>query len=128
MNSFPHNEPKTILLVEDDQNILRMLDNLLLLSGYDSISAINGKEALDKIANYPKPIDLLITDLVMPIMGGEKLAYELTQIYPDLKIVMMSGSFYKPKEIEKYLGRSIIILRKPFSILDFKEIIKNLIG
>ena len=128
MNAIPHNEPKTILLVEDDQNILRMLDNLLLLSGYDSIPAVNGKEALEKIANFPKKIDLLITDVVMPVMGGEQLAYELAQIYPDIKIMMMSGSFYKQKEIENNLQKSILVLRKPFSIIDFKDTIKNLIG
>ena len=120
-------DPPMILLVEDDQNILQMLEQIILLAGYDLLIATNGQEALDLVKTTQKTIDLLVTDVVMPVMGGEELAIQLNKQFPTMKIILMSGSFYKDTELKKKITAPTITIRKPFSIIDFKNKIAEML-
>ncbi len=85
------NGTETILLVEDEEAV-RMLARLVLESnGYKVLEARHGEEALSISAEYGGPIDLLVTDVLMPRMGGRQLAARLTEARPQLRVLFMSG-------------------------------------
>lgn len=82
--------PKRILVVDDDQAILRLLKTILVNAGYCTMTALNGKEAVD-IARRT-PVDLVITDLIMPEQEGMETIMELKRSRPELPVVAMSGA------------------------------------
>jgi PAS domain S-box-containing protein len=114
--SRPLHEPietgsETLLLVEDDSSVRRVTASLLKSAGYIVIEAESGKEALYAFSKYPK-IDLVITDLVMPEMGGRELAEKLRHLIPETRILFMSG--YADDAVPS-AENAIGFLEKPFS-------------
>jgi two-component system, cell cycle sensor histidine kinase and response regulator CckA len=89
-SNIPESAPgKTILLVEDDVEVRRVTGRILREEGYSVIEATNASMALELIEK--QPIDLLLTDVVMPEMNGLELAQQVTQRQPNLRILFMSG-------------------------------------
>ena len=82
---------ETVLLVEDDDGVRRLLMHALHQRGYKVLEAANGEEALQIFRQRESEISLVLTDMVMPQMGGRELGETLRAIRPDLKIVFMSG-------------------------------------
>lgn len=82
---------ETILLVEDEASLRTLTRNTLELSGYKVLEAKDGIEALSVSVGHAGPIDLLLTDVVMPGMGGRALAQELARRRPEIKVIFMSG-------------------------------------
>ena len=87
----PHSGRETILLVEDQQAVRLLLTTVLSEYGYRLLEASNGQEALRLVAATNTPIDLLVTDVVMPQMTGPALAEQLRRQWPDLRVLFMSG-------------------------------------
>lgn len=106
---------ETILLVEDDAGVRALLRQVLSPLGYTLLEAGNGQEALRLLADYPDPIHLLLTDMVMPGISGKTLAEEASRVRPDLKTLFMSG--YTDEAIVKHgvLDAEVAFLQKPFS-------------
>ncbi len=118
---------ETILLVEDEQSVRAVTREILRSSGYEVISARNGLEALEKIDEHPRPIDLLLTDVVMPKMKGPELAQSVLDRFPGIKIIYMSG--YNEESI---LGRRIgedgsILIQKPFTPQDLSRRVREVL-
>ena len=107
-------EAETILLVEDDEMVRQITREVLELQGYRVLEAVNGKDALDVCKNYESPIDLVMTDVIMPQMGGRELAEKLEPLLPDAKVLYMSG--YTDDAIVHHgvLDESMYFLEKPF--------------
>jgi two-component system cell cycle sensor histidine kinase/response regulator CckA len=82
---------ETVLLVEDEQMIRKITRRMLQHSGYQVLEAANGVEALELCRSYDQPIHLLLTDIVMPQMGGRDLARLVAAARPEMKIIFMSG-------------------------------------
>ncbi|MES2638922.1 MAG: ATP-binding protein [Myxococcota bacterium] len=82
---------ETILLVEDEDEVRTLAAAVLRRCGYHVLAAPNGADALELCAQYPAPIHLLLTDVVMPRMSGPDLAARLGQVRPDTKVLFMSG-------------------------------------
>src|SRR5262249_25960111 len=82
---------ETILLVEDESSVRRMLREALSAAGYRVWEASDGAEAIGQWGKEIENIDLLVTDIVMPVMNGLRLAEELRHWRPSLKVVYMSG-------------------------------------
>ncbi len=82
--------PATILLVEDDQAVRRIASEVLRKRGYEVLQAANGEDALALASGTPG-INLLVTDVIMPKMGGRELAEKLTPTHPELKVLFISG-------------------------------------
>jgi PAS domain S-box-containing protein len=82
---------ETVLLVEDEDQVRTVVLRVLQLHGYRVIAAANAGEAMLLCENHPAPIDLLLTDVVMPKMSGPELARHLTALRPTLKVLCMSG-------------------------------------
>jgi two-component system, cell cycle sensor histidine kinase and response regulator CckA len=104
-----------VLLVEDQENVRKFLRAVLAKSGYRVVEAVNGSDALALARDFVGPIDLLVTDLIMPLMNGQELAESLMIDRPHTKILFMSG-YAK----ENMGGRGVdmpglVYLQKPFS-------------
>jgi two-component system, cell cycle sensor histidine kinase and response regulator CckA len=105
---------KTILVVEDAEDIRKMLCAMLTQSGYRVREAGNGREALCLLESYPDSIDLVLTDLIMPQMDGAELARHLARTCPGLPVLFMSG--YCEDPVVKGLERNrSSFLPKPFT-------------
>ncbi len=107
---------ETILLVEDNKIVLEITSRIFRSMGYTVLEARNGLEALQLAKRYEEPIHILLTDIVMPSMGGFELAQKLQPLHPEMKITYMSGY---PKE--KFVDDNIILdpdinyIEKPIS-------------
>ncbi len=106
---------ETILLVEDDEVVRTMTVEVLLSLGYSVLEATNGVEALQTCKRYHGHIDLLLTDVVMPQMGGSELAQKIDKLRPGLKIIFMSG--YTDDAVVRHgiLQDNVQFLQKPVS-------------
>ena len=82
---------ETILVVEDDQVVLKIVTLILKKAGFTVLSANNSSEAGQFVANFPGTIDLLISDVEMPDIAGPDLAVKLKAIRPELRVILMSG-------------------------------------
>ena len=107
---------ETVLVVEDQDGIRDIVRESLRRNGYKVLIAVDGNEALQTAAGYPDPIHLLVTDLVMPNIGGRELAQRLKPQRPAMKVLFMSGySEHSALDIEESDSPSAV-LQKPFSL------------
>jgi len=106
---------ETLLVVEDNVMVLDSAMRVLQQYGYSILTAQNGEEALTVSKKHNGPIHMLITDVVMPLMGGPELKKHLTTLWPNLKVLYMSG--YTDDAIVQHglLERGINFLQKPFN-------------
>lgn len=106
---------ETILLVEDSDNVRALTRQTLHGLGYTILEARNGEEALERAKEHPGSIDLVLTDVVMPGMGGGLLAERLRQTRPGLKILFISGYTGDETIPNHGVPRSgVAFLQKPF--------------
>src|SRR5262249_2037891 len=82
---------ETILVVEDDQTVRTFVARLLRRQGYTTLTASDGAEALRVAHDHAQPIDLLLTDLVLPKMHGKAIAEQLKTRWPNLGVIILSG-------------------------------------
>ena len=105
---------ETILLVEDEKEILKVTATILEHLGYSVLAASGPVEAVGVCEAYPETIDMLMTDVIMPEMSGRDLARELSRLKPKLKCLFMSG--YTDNVIAEHgvLDDGIAFIHKPF--------------
>jgi two-component system, cell cycle sensor histidine kinase and response regulator CckA len=107
--------PATVLLVEDDTSVRRLARYTLQLQGYQVLEAGNGTDALQVSESFSKPIDVLLTDVVMPRMSGRELTEQLVARRPSLKVLYMSGYTDDAKVHQDVLDATGGFLQKPFT-------------
>lgn len=107
---------ETILLVEDQVPLLKMITRMLEHSGYTVLAASTSDQAMELAKEHADKIRLLITDVIMPEMNGQDLAQQLHSLYPGIKRLFMSG--YTADIIGRHgvLDESINFIQKPFSM------------
>ena len=105
----------TILVVEDELGIRELVRDVLQMAGYEVLIAPNSEEALREAQSYGKPIQLVITDLIMPGVDGLELSRRLKARQPDIKVILMSG--YGEDRIDEVGGlqAGMAVLEKPFT-------------
>jgi two-component system, cell cycle sensor histidine kinase and response regulator CckA len=115
----------TILLVEDEDPVRAVNGRALTARGYTVLEAASGLEALQIIAERDEPVDLVVSDVVMPEMDGPTLLGELRKRHPDLKVIFVSG--YAEDAFRKNLpeGEEFNFLPKPFSLKQLVEAVKQ---
>jgi PAS domain S-box-containing protein len=111
--STPEGGTETILLVEDEDSLRTLTRTLLEQGGYTVLEANGGNEAMEIARQHGEPIDLLLTDMVMPGMGGTEVARNLVLIHPESKVMFMSG--YTSFTRRGMLDPDAILLQKPFT-------------
>jgi DNA-binding NtrC family response regulator len=118
---------ETILIVEDEENILQLIVLTLRKHGYKVLSATAPETALSLVAASPVKIDLLVTDIVMPGMNGKQLQEQLATNQPAMKSLFMSG--YTSEVIAQHgdLEEGLNFLQKPFTIQSFLEKVRKIL-
>lgn len=106
---------ESILIVEDEPDILAVVKNILESRGYSAHAALTPSEAIRKASEYHE-IRLLLTDVVMPEMNGSELAQKLKSMIPGLKIIFMSGYTADIVAGRGVLDDDITFIQKPFSV------------
>ncbi|MGO4705781.1 cell cycle histidine kinase CckA [Microvirga sp. 2MCAF38] len=116
-----------ILLVEDEDPVRAVNARALSARGYTVLEAASGVEALQIMDERGVPVDLVVSDVVMPEMDGPTLLGELRKRYPDLKVIFVSG--YAEDAFKKNLpeGEEFNFLPKPFSLRQLVELVKQVV-
>ena len=110
------NGNETILLVEDQVAIREVTSIYLMSLGYNVLAAPDGEAALRIAETQQKRIDLVVTDIVMPNMGGRELATHINRLHPQAKVLFMSGYPDFSVRHTEGLSEHAEVLQKPFSL------------
>ena len=117
---------ETILVVEDGDAVRDLVCLMLVQNGYRVLEARDGHHALRVCETRPEPIQLVLTDLVMPNMQGADLAERLRRACPNLRILLMSG--YTDEPVVLRLGRdSVAFLPKPFTSVELVKKVRQVL-
>ncbi|MET0753075.1 MAG: PAS domain S-box protein [Pyrinomonadaceae bacterium] len=118
---------ETILLVEDEESVRRIALEVLNVLGYQVFEAANGQQALQIAEIYNQPIDLLLTDVVMPRMNGRELSEKVKALHPETVVLFMSG--YNDDIISNHgaLDENIQFLSKPFTPLVLADRVRQIL-
>jgi PAS domain S-box-containing protein len=123
----PDRGKETILLVEDETNLRRLARQYLETQGYKILEAEDGAAALQIVEGYKKPIDLLLTDVIMPGMNGRELAAHITAERPEIRVLYMSGYTENAIGHNGTLDAGINLLQKPFSLPALKDKVREVL-
>jgi two-component system, cell cycle sensor histidine kinase and response regulator CckA len=109
-------ESKTVLVVDDEPEIRKLVAAMVGQFGYTALTADSGEHALTLFRKHDLPIELLITDVIAPGMSGPMLADKLTALQPDLKVLYISG-YDNTQVVRKYVvEKGHALLAKPFTV------------
>ncbi len=118
---------KTILVVDDEPEVRKLVGAVVGQSGYVALTADSGEHALTLVKNLKEPLELLITDVIQPGMSGPMLADRLTAIQPELKVLYISG-YDNTHVVQKYVvEKGHALLTKPFNIDDLRAKVRTLL-
>ena len=116
-----------ILLADDEEPVRAFLKRGLELDGHAITTAIDGGDALDRLAEAQGAFDLLLTDIRMPIMDGIALALAAKRDYPGLTILLMTGFADQRERAEGLQAIVADVLTKPFSLADLRGTVDRLL-
>jgi two-component system cell cycle sensor histidine kinase/response regulator CckA len=118
----------TVLLVEDEEGLRGLNARGLTSRGYTVLEAGNGIEAIEMLEKSDKPVDIVVSDVVMPEMDGPTLARELRRRHPNVKIIFVSG--YAEDVFQKHLPEQgqFAFLPKPFTLKQLVAAVKDTLG
>jgi two-component system, cell cycle sensor histidine kinase and response regulator CckA len=106
---------ETVLLVEDESALREMTAELLRGEGYTVLEAADGLTAIAESSHYEKPIDILLTDVVLPGLNGREVASRISAVRPQVKVVYISG-YTAPSIVNQgLLDSTVVLLSKPFT-------------
>jgi two-component system, cell cycle sensor histidine kinase and response regulator CckA len=128
VEQYALNKPGTILLVDDNENIIRVLEKGLTHLGYEVHSETESEKALEHFKQEPEKYDLVITDFMMPKLKGSELASKLKEISEKIKIILITG--YMDKSLET-IGDATVIdecIAKPVELAKLSNIINKLLN
>jgi CheY-like chemotaxis protein len=125
--SAPEAGSETILLVEDESVVRQLVAEILETSGYSVLQAGDGPSALELLRRHTGPLDLLVTDVVMPGMSGPEVAQAVTSMRPGTQVLYTSG--YTDQAIGHHgvLEPDVAFLQKPFSADDLNRKVRGLL-
>jgi two-component system, cell cycle sensor histidine kinase and response regulator CckA len=106
---------QTILLVEDEGALRDVTGRMLVAHGYRVIAAENGEQALQTARAHEGPIDLLLTDVIMPRLAGPQLANTFRDVRPEARVLLMSGFAEPILSAQGQIQQDFELLDKPFS-------------
>ncbi|HQT91156.1 MAG TPA: PAS domain S-box protein, partial [Candidatus Kryptobacter bacterium] len=117
----PLQSNETVLLVEDQADLLELVKENLEEYGYKVMTALEAEEALVFCEAYPEKIDILVTDVIMPGMSGKELSEKVMRLRPGIKTLFMSGYSANALAPEGILGNGIEFLQKPFTAYELAK-------
>ena len=105
----------TILVVEDEKTVRALTVRMLQMLGYNVLEAEHGGQALEICRQFKNPIDLVLTDMVMPYMGGKQFVEELHKMRADFKVLFVSGYSSDATVDGEIIGVDVPLIQKPFT-------------
>jgi nitrogen-specific signal transduction histidine kinase/CheY-like chemotaxis protein len=118
---------QTILLVEDEAAMRKVTAHILARNGYQVLTAADGAEALTILQAQRPPIDVLLTDVIMPQMPGRELADRARRIQPGLRVLFMSGYTHGLLTSQGVPGTGVLLLDKPFDQARLLEALRDVL-
>jgi two-component system cell cycle sensor histidine kinase/response regulator CckA len=119
---------ETVLLVEDEESVRQLVRETLESKGYKVLEADHGEAALQIASEYSETIDILITDVVMPGMGGRELSARLSATCPQTKVLYLSGYTEDAITHEGVLESGTAFLQKPFTLQMLSRKVREVLG
>ncbi|MCB2180992.1 MAG: response regulator [Desulfobulbaceae bacterium] len=117
-----------ILVIDDDPTVLELIKAILGSVGYRVEVAQDGKKAMELAECSSEPIDLLLTDVVMPGMGGEEVALSFKKEYPFAHVLFMSAYLQPPVEKYQDMHGKVDFVMKPFTMQKLKGMVKRILS
>jgi len=118
---------ETILVAEDESTVRNVIKRSLSDAGYRVIEAVDGEQALAIASSSTEQIDLVITDVIMPRMGGKELNARLEELNPELKVLFISGYTDNAIVHQGILDEGIEFIQKPFQPSDLLKKIRAML-
>jgi DNA-binding NtrC family response regulator len=118
---------ETVLLVEDEESVRQLVRETLQSRGYQVIEAENGEQALRAANQMNGPIHLLLTDVVMPGMGGKELAQQILQAHPGTRVLFLSGYAEDTMVPDGILDSGSAFLQKPFTLQNLARKVREVL-
>lgn len=118
----------TILLVEEDSHLRARIGQSLEADGYVVLQAASGVEALEKAADHPGPIHLMLGDLLLPGIGGRELAERFCAARPEAWVILMGAEAVADGEPRVDEARRRVVLRKPFSLVSLRAKVREILA
>jgi PAS domain S-box-containing protein len=118
----------TILVAEDETDMRNLAQNVLQRLGYKVLTAANGAIALRLAQDFPDPIHLLLTDVIMPEVGGRELAERMAQARPETPVLYMSGYTSDGAITQSVLASEVAFIQKPFTAAAIAQKIHEVLG
>jgi CheY-like chemotaxis protein len=119
---------ETVLLVEDEESVRQLVRETLESKGYKVLEADHGEAALQIASEYSDTIDILITDVVMPGMGGRELSARLSATCPETKVLYLSGYTEDAIAHDGGLESGTAFLQKPFTLQMLARKVREVLG
>lgn len=114
-----------ILVVEDEENLRLVIGTALRERGYEVVTANDGEGALEALRVVDRPIDLLLSDVLLPGMDGKTLAEHVLDVCPGVKVVWMTG--YTDQPLTGFAGAGARLLPKPFNLTEMEETVRDVL-
>jgi CheY-like chemotaxis protein len=114
-----------VMVVDDEPMIRRLVASALTNNGYEVVDAESPAHAIRLMDSHPAPLDLLVTDIVMPELDGCELAAEMRRKRPGLKVIFMSG--YAPPDIKDCVDSASDFLQKPFRLAELVDRVRKML-
>jgi two-component system cell cycle sensor histidine kinase/response regulator CckA len=127
LNKQMMQNPKTILVVENGEMLRPLICEILRKGGYNVLEAQDGDEALLVWQRYQGPINLVLTDVVMPHMSGKELVERLRSLQPEVKVIYMSGYESSMLSSGNKFGSDTIFLQKPFRPAELSKAVQEIL-
>ena len=119
---------ETILLVEDEESVRQLVRDTLVNKGYQVIESENGESGVAAALRHKGKIDLVITDVVMPGMGGREMVKQLAQSRPDAKVLYLSGYTEDAIVSDGSIESGTAFLQKPFTLQNLSRKVREVLG
>ena len=116
---------ETLLLVEDEPSVRHLASNVLQAQGYNVLRANNGEDGLRVAREYKQPLPLVITDVMMPHMGGKEMAEALQAIHPSVKVLFTSG--YTDEKLARVGVGANCFIPKPYHPAQLTDAIRSVL-
>lgn len=119
---------ETVLLVEDEESVRQLVRETLQSKGYKVVEAENGEAGVAAAEKHAGKIDLVITDVVMPGMGGRQLVERLAESRPETKVLYLSGYTEDAIVNEGSIESGTAFLQKPFTLQNLSRKVREVLG
>jgi two-component system cell cycle sensor histidine kinase/response regulator CckA len=123
----PPRGTETILLAEDHEGLRSTAQEILQNLGYKVVVCADGKQALDLFRENPDRFDLLLMDVVMPVLSGPEAYMEMCALRPDTRVIFTTGYTPKDKDLAAIMKKGASLLQKPYSIIGLSQMIRGVL-